>query len=528
MQILHRIKTHRYLIIFLGIYLVVNFSFLTDFPFVHSDEPWLSGLARNMADSGRLDVTESFFDLKERNPHAIKTIFHVIQIFFMKLFGYNIFSMRLVSLIFSILTLTFFFKLAQEIFHSRKSAFIATLLLGLDIQFIYASHFARQEIILVFTMVLALYTFIKHIEGHKLSYDLLTGIILGLSIGVHPNSFIISLPLGFMYLYHVLITRKLSYLNLLVFILPLFGCALLFVSLSLSFDPDFFAHYAKYGSEFEVFNPLGSKLAESLYFYTKIFYRISGTYYTPEIKLQFFLFAAALLTVLYGLWQKNGTPDKGPSFQPPAETFISLILAVLALNLGIILVGRYNQTSVVFQFPLFYLLLTKAISFIPPNSRRLLLPVIIGALLANTWFNITPYLGKSYDTYLSRIGETIKPQENVLANLNTEYYFKNGKLYDYRNLAFLREKGLTLKQYITRNRIQYIIYPEELDVIYRERPRWNGMYGPPLYYDELKEYLSQNAELAAEFTDSLYGMRIVGYQFQKDWKVWVYRVKTLP
>lgn len=525
MQILHRIKIHKYLIISLGLYLVVNASFLTAFPFVHSDEPWLSGLARNMAQSGSLDVTETFFDLKERNPHAIKTIFHLIQIAFIKLFGYSIFSMRLISLSFGLLTLFFFYRLAREIFHSHQPALTSAVLLGLDIQFIYASHFARQEIILVFFLVLALYTFMKNIPDHKLIHDLVIALILGLSIGIHPNSFIISMPLGLMYLYHVFVTKRFSYYNLLTFTLTLMGCALFFVGLSLSFDPDFFIHYAKYGNEFEVFNPIGSKLAESIYFYTKLFYRVSGTYYTPDIRLQFMLFPAALLTVLFFLYQEKKTvADKELFSLPPAENFKAIILAVLALNLGIILVGRYNQTSVIFQFPLFYLLITKALYYLSRHTRRILVPVIAGALLINAWLNIAPYLGTGYNHYLSQIGRIVQPQDKVLANLNAEYYFKHGNLYDYRNLAHLREKGFTVKQYIAKNGIQYIIYPEELDVIYAERPRWNGMYGPPLYYQELKEYLRENCELVSQFTNSLYGMRIVGYQFQKDWKVWVYRV----
>lgn len=43
-------------------YFSINLYFLTDFPFVHSDESWLSGLSRNILEKGSFGVTEAFFD----------------------------------------------------------------------------------------------------------------------------------------------------------------------------------------------------------------------------------------------------------------------------------------------------------------------------------------------------------------------------------------------------------------------------------------------------------------------------------
>ena len=75
---------NKILIILLFIYFLVNLSFLTHFPFIHSDESWLSGLSRNILETKNFSSTETFFDLYLRNPHAIKIIFHSIQIMFIK------------------------------------------------------------------------------------------------------------------------------------------------------------------------------------------------------------------------------------------------------------------------------------------------------------------------------------------------------------------------------------------------------------------------------------------------------------
>ncbi|MDC7235361.1 MAG: 4-amino-4-deoxy-L-arabinose transferase, partial [Spirochaetales bacterium] len=86
------------LFLYLVIWFVSSLFFLTDYPFVHSDEPWLSGLTRSMMDSSSLSSTEDFFDLYERNPHALKVLFHLLQMPFIRLLGYSLFSVRLLSL----------------------------------------------------------------------------------------------------------------------------------------------------------------------------------------------------------------------------------------------------------------------------------------------------------------------------------------------------------------------------------------------------------------------------------------------
>lgn len=539
MPTLERTKTPHFLLYFLMAYFVVNLFFLTRFPFVHSDEAWLSGLARNMAETGHFSVTEPFFDLKIRHPHAIKIIFHLLQIVFMKILGYHIFGMRVLSLCFGILTLFYFFRLARSIFQEEWLSLAAVLFLGLDVQFVYASHFARQEIILVFVLVLALHYFFSHLPEHRIRHDLVLATIIGLSIGIHPNSFVISLPFVLVYLFHILATKRLCAINLLYYLVPLALYATGFILLSLSFDPDFFANYARYGEEFEVFNPLASKLAELRYYYLKLYHQVSGTYYTPDIRLQFMLFPAALVVSLGVILAALAREVK---LTPDQEKIAAVILSIAAVNLGTVLIGRYNQTGVIFQFPLFYLLVTYIISCLSrlPEWRPvllkhfrsrfhskfflaacLLLPVL---LFFNTAVNAAPFLRHDYRHYLQEIGRIVQPEDTVLANLNAEYYFANGRLHDYRNLAFLENRGMTFAGYIRENNIHYIIYPEEMDLIYREKPKWDGLYGPLRYYGEMQDFLENKCELVHEFTDRIYGMRIAGYINTRDWKIKIYRV----
>ncbi|MHC1719182.1 MAG: ArnT family glycosyltransferase [Clostridiaceae bacterium] len=510
------LRDNRFAIILTMLFFFINFLFLTRFPFVHSDESWLAGLSRNIMEAGNFSVTETFFDLYERNPHAIKMLFHSLQIIFIKIMGYNIFTVRFISLIFGTLTIFVFYLLNRLVFGSRPLALTASALLALDIQIIYASHFARQEIILLFILTASLYYFFLNLRTHTFKADILLGVILGLGIGFHPNSFIIFLPFVLIYLYHILKTKNLRIGNLLALCLTVALFAALFVGISLSFDPNFFTNYAKYGEQFGVTDPLRSKLEEVKYFYLKLYYGVSGTYYTPEIRLQFYLFSLLLLLSMLKVVIKRGKD---------MDTAISALAAIIAVNLCIVVVGRYNQTSIIFMFPLFYMLFVYLVKDLKRPAIIAVSSILIVLTVFNSVQNIRPWLNQSYRNYMSDISMAVKPSDTVLANLNAGFYFDSDKLFDYRNLALLKENGMDFAGYISRNKIKYIIYSEEMDVIYNSRPAYNGLYGnPSLYYGDMQVFINKNCQLVYEFHDGVYGMRIMQYTNTRPWSVKIYKV----
>lgn len=506
------------LYVFLIVYFIVNMVFLTKFPFVHSDEPWLSGLSRNMLEEESLSVTETFFDLYERHPHSIKSLFHLLQMLFLKLLGYNIFTFRFISLIFGTLTLFFFYRLSIILLGSRSLALVTVLLLSVDIQFIYASHFARQEVIILFILILSLYLFLKTKEYINYSKDIIIGVLIGISIGIHPNSFIISIPFGLIYLYDIIVTKKAKFKNLAVYVMIVAVFAAFFIALSISFDENFVNNYAKFGDQFGVLNPSSNKIGQALGFYQKLYYGVSGTYYTPNIKFQFLLFGITfILTIVKVFFMKN---------KLKTHKLMSTLLSVLGINIGIIIIGRYNQTSIVFIFPLIYILVVDFIKNFKTIYKQFAIGLIFIFLFIITMYNVLPYKYNSYSSYLNQIAKEVDKDDIVLANLNSEYYFDNGKLYDYRNLTFLKDNNLSFSQYIRRRNIEYIIYSEEMDFIYNTRPVWNGVYGNLyFYYDDMQEFLSNKCTLVHEFKDNFYGIRIARYIGKKDWYIRIYKVK---
>lgn len=123
-------------VLYLLLYFAISLLLLEQFPLVHSDESWLAGLTRNMMAAGKLSVTEPFFDLKPRYPHGIKMLFHLMQMVSIKLFGYSVFSVRLISLLVGILFLYLFQKLIMELVENHWISLLAMIMVSLDIQFI--------------------------------------------------------------------------------------------------------------------------------------------------------------------------------------------------------------------------------------------------------------------------------------------------------------------------------------------------------------------------------------------------------
>ena len=202
-----------------------------------------------------------------------------------------------------------------------------------------------------------------------------------------------------------------------------------------------------------------------------------------------------------------------------------LLFSFIGINLGYILIGRYNQTSIIFIFPILYLLLANLVKYIDPDYSKTILTALIFILLLNSFIIIYNNSYFNYEDYLNDISTTINKDEKVLANLNTQFYFDYNKLYDYRNLAYLDENNLSFSEYIEKNNIKYIIYPEEMDFIYNRRPTWNTLYGNLYpYYTDMKNYLVTDCRLIKEFSNETYGMRITKYIGTKDWKVKIYKV----
>lgn len=485
-------RKHGLFIGFLTLWFGGNLLFLDIFPFVHSDEPWLSGLTRTMLENRSLGITETFFDLKPRFPHAVKSLFHILQMPFLQLFGYHVFSFRLLSLLGGAGCLALFYTLAASFSGSRGAALLAAVLLGTDIQFVYASHFARQEILILLAM-LACFALLTRVPGIRRTAA--AAVITGLCIGLHPNAFTVAAMCGVL----LLATRP-GWLPVAAYtgIVALFGIAV--TGLSLALDPDFFAHYSAYGSEFQISSPLAAKIRETGPYLQRLYYQVSGTYYTPDIRFQLLLFGALLPVSLIAAFRS------GKRFALP-------LAAVFGIWAGMALVGRFSQPYIVFFFPFCYLLLT-TLAGLPgqkAGTACLLACLLLTGSLCAVQVRKVVSQPFTYTNYLANIAAAVPPGAGTIGNLNAGYQFADGALRDYRNLPYLKKLGISFADYAEKNNIEYVVVSDELYLLHERRPVWNGIYGNINFLPELEDYL-RGCDLASAFTDNLYGVRVTRFQ----------------
>jgi hypothetical protein len=526
------LKGNSAVLIYIFLWFVINLLFLDSYPYMHADEPWLSGLSRQMIYEGQGDVTEPFYDLWKRYPHGLKILFHSAQIICIKLFSYSLFSVRLLSLMGGAITLFLFYRISKNLFDSQKESVslsyipqLGVVILSLDIQFIYASHFARQEILMTALMLgslLPLTSSSKEDSRNRLS-ALISGFLIGLSLGFHPNGFVIAWPAA-LFLLHKIIMGKRPFKEGLLFLSAAALTSCIFIVLSLKYDPLFFSHYFDRANSLGVGDNLLEKMKGFPLFIQTIFMRKSGTYYLPPMKLPMIT-----LPLYIYLSLRNGKKNE----------FNRIILAgFVGISLGIGFLGKYSPPSFVFYIPFFYLAVQGALFFLnrKKRKRRTLFALISLSILWVCSFFIsvseirkeTSPINESYKDYLIEISTWLPSDSTVLGGLSLEFYLDRGNLYHWRNLSELPAEDLSLSRYIRERGITHIVLAEEIPFIYENRPVWDILYGKTdLWYPQLTEFLSESCQLVGEFSSPAYGNRITAYRYLRDWPVKIYRVQEV-
>ncbi len=509
-------------IVIIVLYLVFNLYSLGFFPFAHSDEGWLASLSRTMIKEKSLTATEDFFHLTVRHPHAVKSLYHVMQFPFVAASD-TLFSVRLLSLAAGLTALFLLFRASRFFVGNTSLAWVVTLLTAVDSEFLYSAHFGRQEIIVAAVFCAGLFLFIRPKKYWYYKHDLVLGGILAAAEGIHPNIFVISSAITFLYLAAAEL-RKItgekkypSFKNLGLFLAVLAAGALIYTGISILMDPGFVAHYLAFGSQTGVTDPLIIKLLKLPRFYSKMFYRISGTYFLPDVRPQLILFGIISVMLIPAAFIRNTLKHEA----------VCLTALNFGVNLGLLVIGKYSPPSLVFMFIPGYLSVALFLKIIFSDKKILfyLAGFMICASFIFSLYQILPWRTQSYSRYIQRIKTETDGDGPVLANLNTVFAFNPGKLFTYRDLNSLKE-SMSFSSFVKQYRIRYIILPEELQIIFNERPVWNSMYGNIYpWYPEMISFIEAECEKIAQWAEPVYGMRITTYMGRKEGTITVYRVK---
>ena len=570
-------------VLYILVFSLISLAFLERFPYVHSDESWLAGLSRGMLAEKSIGVTEAFFDLKPRYPHAIKTVFHLMQMGMISVFGYSVRTVRLLSWLGGAAALWMCFLSGARFLGSEKKGFFLMAVFSVDIQFLYASHFARQEILLCLMQWVCIWILFSPKGFYNRKCALMLALCTGFSVGLHPNSFLLGTMNGLCLLTEAVRGRKAAWgrkrasgngkpagnrltkregtesaesagmktagsagtktagaetagsadtetagkkksgtarWEPLVLYVLVTGClAAGFVALSYKLDSGFLRHYFANGAEeFGIDAGGWEKFTGFFGFLKRLYQRSSGTYYVPDIRFQFFLFGAGfLMAAAAGGVMRKELPEL-------AGKIGRLLTAAAGIVAGMMIIGRYNQTSILFLFPFGYMAAAVALELFDGKIKKGLWALLLAAVLSLSVFQISQEMEKgSYRAYERQITELIPAGAKVLGNLNMEFFLDYDCLRDYRNLPYALE-GDGLEAYLEENGIEYIVYHQELDFLWEHRPYFNVIYGNVMFVEELKEYCEEYCQPVGSFEDPWYGIRVAELRGREEYaRVTVYR-----
>lgn len=504
------------LIIMLFILCYMGFHYMTlkTFPYVHSDESWLSGLSRTILDKKTFNTSEAFFDTYPRAIHGLRLVFVAFQGFFIKIFGYSITTMRSLSLVLSFLVLGVLYYYFHRRLADSKVAFLIVATIALMPQFIMMSHFARQEAFILLGMLAA---FIWVQKTPSKIHTLVTASFIGISIGIHPNSFLIGCGIGLIYLYQTIIKAR-PIKDLLLFMVTLGLWAIGFIGISLYINPHFIEDYLAFGSQLGVINHSIGRFEGFYYYYYKLWHQIGGTYHLLNIKFDLSMILLAMATSLYCLLRRDSSKKY--------RYLITSLLMFIGINIGLIIIGRYNQTAIIFPLIWGWLIFIECILSIDLKKKWLLGILCMVCLVHLTYLydELKNTSHQDYDVFASSVTAKIPTDAKVLANLNLDYHLELYQLYDIRNLDYLDEHHLSISQYIKKNQIRYIVLYDEMQYIADADGKWSILYGDLSYYNDLVNYIGEYGQLIDTIKGPTYAMRIAKYVDVYPWEAKVYQL----
>jgi hypothetical protein len=532
------------------------------YPPMHADEAWLAAETRSMVVSGSVAVGADFYHVTPFHPHAIRLLFHFLQVPFVAA-KWSLESIRLLSLAFALSALVAAFAFSRRLFGSGAARFLFVAGLAIDPALFAAAHLARPEIVLVAAMLCAFALSPVRVEGAErrrartaggsVGRTVAVASVVGLSIGLHANAFIVACAVGALYLTDLLTgcERPAALKRLLVLIAVVAIWALGWVVWSRALSPDFPRAYAEFGNRYGVGESLLVKALGLPDFYRRLFGGAVGTYFVPDLRL---VLGAGAVAVVAGV-ALAAAPSRTERSSRRAKV-LRPISVLVAVNVAMVAIGKYSSPTAVFLAPgIWWLLATlfdtanrtqssgggarigngvtigdgeRAGATLVPNAMRaasVLLIVAVATTTAIGTVTVAKTRASDYRRYIEGIRAHTREGASVLAGPNTAFAFGSGRLHAYNDLAALHGTGLSLEEYIRRYRIEYVLVPDELELIYSARPVYNDLYGnPSRWYPELVDYLESNGEIVAVLDEPVYAMRLIPYQSRPS-ELTIYRVR---
>lgn len=468
-------------LVYIAAYLVIGIATLSHFPLVFVDEPWLAEPSYNFLKNGSMRMM-SFPNYGNETTH-IGTIFMILNVATVWLFGFNAFAIRLFPFLFSIGSLSLLYLLIKKLFNV-KLALSVMVLASLHPFAVNASRLMRAEVFVIFFLLLGMY--IIHGEASRKNMSI-AGLVFSLALLNHLVG-LLSVAAGFVIaaIYFPPFSKegreKLLY-YMLGAALPVFiFCVNLYSN---------FAFYKTMGSRDGLFSTGLSTMLKSYSVYL-----IDG-FDMPLVQGVPIVVTSIIVLSIIGI--SRMPQDKRRHYLGLASVFVTINLFLFALS-------HYTRMYLV------YLLIPGLIAALIPiyylGRRRMAFITVSLALgaffLYKDFLWINYFRGADYAVFEARLREAVPAGSKVIGKINFRLSFPDSDYYAAEDMSKFINKGLgSFEDYIKKYDIDYIIYDYAWDC-QSSKGNTDG-HGTP--YKETIGFLRNKAELVTEIRESFYSNR---------------------
>ncbi len=197
------------------------------------DEGWFASPAYNLIHHGYMGMTildphgfvfAPFVQGIERFTYWVMPGYLLMQALWYEIFGLSLFSMRAISVAWSVVALLAWFKVIHALTGNRRVATLAVLLLGTEQHFVLSAASARMDM-MCSAMGLASIALYLSLRQHFLRAVAAASLVLSCAVFTHPNALFGFLALLILVL--VLDRRRITIRAVLIASVPFLACSML-------------------------------------------------------------------------------------------------------------------------------------------------------------------------------------------------------------------------------------------------------------------------------------------------------------
>ena len=389
------------------------------FPLPWFDEVHFAGISKNLADEGNLKSHFLRFTKGNENSLSYGPVFFAIQSIFIKFFGFNIYSVRLTTLLFGFANAIFVYILGCRITKSQFTSSLVSICFSLDLFYSTTLHEGRMET-LITTLFLTALLVISSQSLKNYWRVSITSFLCVLSFSTSPRSFILIIPL----IAYLMYNSPKYHLNMLGIFFSIFIVTYsLWVFLAFDSVSHWFYHYLGVIK--------GNKTAVHGY--------LVGNFYIPMS--QYVLISTVLILMFV-----NRKVIKQP--------IVFLLLSVLLMFYALVHDwGNYSSLII----PLSYLLLLFLLVNTPGRMKKILFitPLLVFNLFYFSLKMSSSILEKEFrsiDLISLELAKVIPPNSNVIGD-DMMIYIAEDNQWNYQ--VFNHYKDLETRELSLRTKFDY-------------------------------------------------------------------------